>query len=57
MKQEAANEMKDYKDQLLDGLERKLAAMPAEPQSPDRRAWRDPFSKTKPYFNPLKERY
>jgi hypothetical protein len=57
VKVDPSDEMRGYKDQLLDGLERKIASMPAEPLSPEKRSWKDPFARTKPYFNPLKERY
>ena len=51
------DEVRGYKDQLLDGLERKIATMPQQPTSAEKRPWKDPFAKPKPYFNPLKERY
>jgi hypothetical protein len=50
------SELRAYKDHLIDGLEKKVAANPPE-WLPENRHWKDPFARNKPAFNPVRERY
>lgn len=49
-------EMREYKEHLIEGLEKKVALNPPEWAS-ENRVWRDPFARNKPHFNPVREKY